>query len=43
MGPRPRLKQQFRPLRRGDGRVQLGLDPSPVSYTHLTLPTILLV
>ena len=28
MGPRPRLKQQFRPLRRGDGRVQLGLDPS---------------
>jgi bacteriocin biosynthesis cyclodehydratase domain-containing protein len=28
MGSRPRLKQQFRPLRRGDGRVQLGVDPS---------------
>jgi hypothetical protein len=27
MVARPRLRQQFRPLRRGDGRVQLGLDP----------------
>jgi hypothetical protein len=28
MAVRPRLKEQFRPLRRGDGRVQLGLDPA---------------
>jgi hypothetical protein len=28
MAVRPRLKAQFRPLRRGDGRVQLGLDPA---------------
>ncbi len=28
MVARPRLKEQFRPLRRGGGRVQLGLDPS---------------
>lgn len=28
MRVRPRLKQQFRPLRRGRGRVQLGLDPA---------------
>ncbi len=28
MVARPRLKEQFRPLRRGGGRVQLGLDPA---------------
>ena len=28
MGSRPRLKQHLRPLRRGDGRVQLGVDPA---------------
>ncbi len=28
MAARPRLKEQFRPLRRGGGRVQLGLDPA---------------
>jgi hypothetical protein len=28
MVARPRLKEQFRPLRRGHGRVQLGLDPA---------------
>ena len=28
MSPRPRLKEQLRPLRRGDGVVQFGLDPA---------------
>lgn len=28
MVARPRLKEQFRPLRRGHGQVQLGLDPA---------------
>jgi bacteriocin biosynthesis cyclodehydratase domain-containing protein len=28
MAARPRLKEQFRPLRRGAGQVQLGLDPA---------------
>ena len=29
--------------RLGEGDIQLNARPAPVSYTHLTLPTILLV
>ena len=36
-----RLKEPV--LKTGDAQASVGSNPTPVSYTHLTLPTILLV